>query len=121
MPHQLFAASLQARDFNLELKWYFYKEHFNMTGQELLPTKFGLWIETRSSTDNNLHGNGRETEKTGILFQIKNAVESSDGDTTCHLFSPVDAFVVVGGFTFAAFFSAKNISVLVVLLSAHLL
>ena len=31
MPHQLFAAGLQARDIYPELKKYFYKEHSNVT------------------------------------------------------------------------------------------
>ena len=31
MPHQLFAAELQARDIYPEIKKYFYKEHSNIT------------------------------------------------------------------------------------------
>ena len=38
-----------------ELTKYFYKEHSNVTWKEFL-TKFGLWIDTRSTTDNTLHG-----------------------------------------------------------------
>ena len=34
IPHQLFAASLQARDSYPELKKYFYKEHSNVTWEE---------------------------------------------------------------------------------------
>ena len=34
MPHQLFAAGLQARDIYLELKKYFSKEHSNVTWEE---------------------------------------------------------------------------------------
>ena len=44
MPHQLFAAGLQARDIYPEIKKYFYREHSNMTWEEFLTTKFGLWI-----------------------------------------------------------------------------
>ena len=87
MPHQLFAAVLQARGIYPELKKYFYKEHSNVTWEEILTTEFGLWIDTRSSTDNTLHGSGRAVAKSSILLQIKKAAESSDGDLTCHVFS----------------------------------
>ena len=71
MPHQLFAAGLQARDIYPELKKDFYKENSNVTWEEFLTTKFGLWIDTRLSTDNTLHGSGRAVEKSGILLQLK--------------------------------------------------
>ena len=83
MPHQLFAAGPQARDIYPELKKYFYREHSNVTWEEFLTTKFGLWIDTRSSTNNTLHGSGRAVEKSGILLQIEKASETSGGDLTC--------------------------------------
>ena len=86
MPHQFFAATLQARDIYPELKKYFYREHSNVTWDEFLTTKFGLWIDTRSSTDNTLHGSGRAVEKSGILLHEK-ASEASNGDLTCYVFS----------------------------------
>ena len=86
MPHQLFVAGLQARDIYRELKKYFYREHSNVTWEEFLTTKFGLWINIRSSTDNTLHGSGRTVEKSGILLQIENAPEASNGDLTCYVF-----------------------------------
>ena len=55
MPHQLFAAGLQARDIYLEIKKYFYREHSNVAWEEFLTTKFRLWIDTRLSTDNTHH------------------------------------------------------------------
>ena len=83
MPHQLFAAGLQARDIYPEIKKYFYREHSNVAWGEFLTTKLGLWVDTRSSTDNTLHGSGRAVEKSGILLQIEKAPEASDGDLTC--------------------------------------
>ena len=53
-----------------------------MTWEEFLKTKFGLWIDTRCSTNNTLHGSGRAVEKSGILLQIKKAVETSGSDPT---------------------------------------
>ena len=82
MPHQLFAAGLQARDIYPELKKYFYKDNSNVTWEGYLTTKFGLWIDARSSTDNTLHGSGRAVEKSGILLQIEKATEASNGDLT---------------------------------------
>ena len=77
MPHQLFAAGLQARDIYPELKKSFYREHSNVTWEEFLTTKFALWIDTRSSTNNTLHGSGRAVEKSGILLQIEKVPETN--------------------------------------------
>ena len=63
MPHQFFAARLQARDIYPELKKYFYKENSNVTRGEFLTVKCGLWVDTRLSTHNTLHGSGRAVEK----------------------------------------------------------
>ena len=62
-PHQLFAAGLQARDIYPELRKYFYKEQSNVAWEEFLTTKYGLWIDTRSSTDNTLQGSDRTGKK----------------------------------------------------------
>ena len=58
--------------------------------EEFLTTKFGLWIDTRSSTDNTLHGSGRTVEKSGILLQIEKVPETSNDDLTCYVFSLED-------------------------------
>ena len=39
-----------------------------MTWKEFLTTKFGLWIDTRSSNDNTLHGCSGAVKKSGILL-----------------------------------------------------
>ena len=46
-----------------------------MNNEEFLSTKFGLWIDTRSSIDNTFHGNGRAVDK-GMVFQIEKASEA---------------------------------------------
>ena len=91
MPHQLLATGLQARDIYPELKKYFYKENSIVIWEEFVTTKFALWIDTRSSTNNILHGSGRVVEKSGILLQIKKVPENSGGDLTCYVFSLEDA------------------------------
>ena len=50
MSCQLFAAGLKAKDIYQELKKYFHKENSNVTWEEILTTKFGLWIDTRSKS-----------------------------------------------------------------------
>ena len=86
MPHQLFTAGLQAREILPELNKNFYKEHSNVTCEEFLTRKFALWIDSRSSIDNKLHGSSRAVEKSGILLQIEKAPEVS-GDLMCYVFS----------------------------------
>ena len=90
MPHQLYAGGLKARDIYPELKKYFYKENSNVNNEELLSTKFGLWIDTRSSIDNTLHGNGKAVDK-GMVLQIEKESEASGGDLMCYVFSLEDA------------------------------
>ena len=63
IPHQLFADGLWAWDIFPVLKNHFYKEFSDVTWEEFLTTKFELWIDTRTSTDNTLHGSGRTVEK----------------------------------------------------------
>ena len=48
-------------------------------------------MDTRSSTDNTLHGSGRTVEKSDILLQIEKVPETSHGDLTCYVFSLEDA------------------------------
>ena len=85
------SAGLPARDIYPELQKYFYKEHSNVTWEEFLTTKYGLWIGTRLSTDNTLHESGREVEKSGILLQIEKVPEAGDDDLMCYMFSLEDA------------------------------
>ena len=61
-----------------------------MTWEEFLTKKFGLWIDTRSSTDNTLHGS-KTVEKSGILLQTEKVPETSNGDLTCYMFSVENA------------------------------
>ena len=56
-----------------------------MTWKYFLTTKFGLWIDICSSTDNTVHGSSRAVEKSDILLQIKKAPEFSLEDAVAHL------------------------------------
>ena len=90
MPHQLFATGFQAREIYSELIKNFYKKNSDVTWEGFLTTKFALWIDTRSSIDNTLHGSGRAVEKSAALLQIEKVPETS-GDLTCYVFSLEDA------------------------------
>ena len=70
MPHQLFSPGLQTRDIYPELKKYFYNENTDVTWEEFL-TKFGLCIDTRSSTDDTLHGNAGKWRKVAYYLKLK--------------------------------------------------
>ena len=89
MPRQLFAARLQAREIYPELSKYFYKENSDVAWEDFLTAKFALWVDTRSSIDNKLHGSSRAVEKSGILLQTKKAPEASV-DLMCNVFSLED-------------------------------
>ena len=71
MPHQLFAVGLQAREIYPELKKIFYNENSDVTWEDFLTTKFQLWIDTRLSIDNTLHGSGTAVEKVVYCFRSK--------------------------------------------------
>ena len=90
IPHQLFAGALQVRDIYPELKKYFYKENSDVIWKEFLTTTFALWIDTRLSIDNTLHGSGRAVNQ-GIMLQIKKASETGDDKLMCYVFSLEDA------------------------------
>ena len=90
MPHQLFVGASQAKDIYPELKKYFYKKNSDMTWKEFLTTNFALWIDTRLSIDNTLHGSGR-AESRGIMLPIEKASEISDDKVMCYIFSLEDA------------------------------
>ena len=64
-----------------------------MTCEEFLSTKFGLWIDMRSSTNNTLHGSGGAVDKS-IMLQTEEAPEAS-GDIMCYVFSLEDAVAYV--------------------------
>ena len=91
IPHQLYPGGVLSRDIFLEAKRYFYKPDSDVTWGEFSTTKFGLWIDVRSSNDNRLHGFGRTVERSGILLQIERAADASDGDLVCYVFSLEDA------------------------------
>ena len=63
MLHQILAAGLQTREIYPELKKHFHKEYYNVTWEVFgKTTKFGLRIDTSSSTNNTLYSSGKAVE-----------------------------------------------------------
>ena len=62
-----FAGGIQTRDIYPEAKNYFYKEKSNVIWEEFLTTKFGVWIDARSSPDNNLQDSGEIIEERNFV------------------------------------------------------
>ena len=65
-----------------------------MTWKEFLTTNFPLWIDTRSSINNTLHGSGRAVSR-GIMLPIEKASETSDDKVMCYIFSLEDAVALL--------------------------
>ena len=91
IPHQLYPGGLLSHDIFLVAKKSFYNSDFDVIWGEFLTTKFGIWIDVRSSNDSQLHGSGRTVERSGMLLQIERAADASDGDLVCYVFSLEDA------------------------------
>ena len=82
-PHSFNKGGILSRDLYPEVKKYFYKENSNVSCAEYCTTKFGFWVDFRSSTSNILHGSGRSSNK--IMLQIDKVGEAAGGDIMCLL------------------------------------
>ena len=82
---RFFAADIKARKICADLKKHSYKEYSNVTWEEFLMTKFGLWTYAQSNTDNTFHSHGKTAEKSASLLQVEKAIEITDGNLTCHV------------------------------------
>ena len=87
---QLFKGKIRPTDMYLEICKKFSQDYSDILFGEYLTSKYGLWIDTRSSTNNELHGNGRLINRKITLRRDK-VVETS-GDLMCHVFAIKDAY-----------------------------
>ena len=71
---------------HLEIRKKFSQDHSNVLFGKYLTNKYSLWIDTRLSTDNQLHGSGRLVNRR-INLQIDKVVEISGGDLMCYGFA----------------------------------
>ena len=84
------SGGLLAKDTYTEIKKYFKED--GVDWEDFLITKFGLWLDFRSSTNNTLHGGGRRVEG-DIKLQIDKIIEKSDDMLTCYIFAVEDAIL----------------------------
>ena len=90
IPHQLFAAGLQAREIYPELSKYFYKENTDVTWEDFLTTKFAYGLIHVRTLIKHFMAAAEQCKKSGRLLQIKKAPEAS-GDLMCYVFSLEDS------------------------------
>ena len=90
-PYEIFKGTTLARNMYPEICKKFYQNNSDVSFKEYLTTKYGLWIDTRSSTDDKLHGSGRVVNS-GVKLQIDKVGESS-GNLLCYMFAVQDAYV----------------------------
>ena len=88
-PHQVYKGGLLPKDIYTEVK-RFHQKHSDVDFEQFLTTKFALWIDTRSSPENTLHGSGR-TILGNIKLQIDKVPETTEGSLTCYIFKFQDA------------------------------
>ena len=83
-PHALYKGGILSRDLYQEAKKYFYKENSDVSWGEYCTTKFGFWVDFRSSTSNILHGSERPTNK--IMLIIDKVSEAALLGLLCVMF-----------------------------------
>ena len=88
--HQLLKGAILPRYMYQEIGKRFLRENSDVAFSEYLTTKYALWIDTRSSVDNKLHGSGRLVNS-GVKLQINKVVESSE-NLTRFIFADQDAY-----------------------------
>ena len=76
--HQIYKGGLLPKDIYSEVKRYFHHQHSDVDFEQFLTTKFALWIDTRSSQENTLHGSGRTVLK-NIKLQLDKVPETGGG------------------------------------------
>ena len=86
---EIFKGSILPRNMYPKICKKFYQNNSDVLFEEYLTTKYGLWIDTRSSTDDKLHGSGRVVNS-GVKLQIDKVGESS-GNLLCYIFENSDA------------------------------
>ena len=100
IPNMLFSQGMMTNDLWKAIWKKFGKENSSMTETKFYAGgKYGVFIDLRSISDNDLHGSGLKliNTKDGVNMTIKRATEGS-GNVNCHIFILSDAqFNIVNG------------------------
>ena len=75
MPHQLFAGGIKARYIYLELKMFTGSTQI-ATLEVCLMTKFELWTDFWSSTDNGCYSSGKTVAKSEVIVQSEKLMKA---------------------------------------------
>ena len=91
-PNMLYSHGLRAKDAYESAKNYFGYKDSDVSLGDFLTTKYCLWIDFRSSTDNDLHGSGTSTKNMSdaVMLHIKKANDGK-GAVKCYGFVVSDA------------------------------
>ena len=95
--NKLYANGMTSKDLWYEARKFF-QGSTNMTQGSFYDDNFCLWVDTRSSTDPELHGNGLRLDgsNSGLNLSINKAGGGS-GDFTMYIYLIVDAVLEFGG------------------------
>ena len=89
-PHQLFKGSILLCNMYQEICKKFVQENSDVSFEEYLTMKYGLWITTRWPVNNKLHCSGRPGNS-GFKLKINKAVQTA-GTLVCYIFTVQDAY-----------------------------
>ena len=91
--NQLYANGLYPRDLWVEARKFF-QGSTNMSQPEFYHDKFALWIDTRSSIDMSLHGNGLvlDGSNTGLNLAI-HKTSKPQGNFSMHVYLVIDGVI----------------------------
>ena len=99
--NQLYSNGLLPKDLWIEARKFF-SGSTNMSQGEFYNDKFCVWLDTRSSNDNDVHGNGMRLDgaNSGVSIAITKSTNSQDGNFLMYIFLVIDAFIEFGGNSF---------------------
>ena len=94
--NKLYANGILSKDLWYEAQKLF-QNSTNMTQEKLYDDNFCLWIDTRSSTDMSLHGNGLRLDgsNSGLTLTI-NKTGGGSGQFTMYIYLIIDAVLEFG-------------------------
>jgi len=96
--NKLYASGITPKDLWYEARKFFSQDNTNMTQGAFYDDNFCLWVDTRSSTDPELHGNGLRLDgsNSGMALSI-NKANGGSGQFTMYIYLIVDAVLEFGG------------------------
>jgi len=98
--NQIFPAGMELEDHFDEIRRHFAKNESDVTLADYLTTKYGLWVDFRSNSDNTLSGSGR-TIKQFVHMKMEREAETA-GDLEAHIYFIRDGMLGFSNQTYIA-------------------